>query len=508
MTPRVLLTGATGYIGGRLIEPLEASGVRLRCLARRPEHLQPRVSPETEVVRGDVLEPETLRAALEGVNVAYYLIHSMGSSENFESRDRDAARNFGDAARAMGVQRIVYLGGLGEGPDLSEHLRSRQEVGDVLRESGVPVLEFRASIIIGSGSLSFEIIRALVERLPVMVCPRWVRTPAQPIAVEDVIAYLVAALEDSSPEGRIVEIGGADRVSYGGIMEEYARQRGLRRLMIPVPVLTPHLSSLWLGLVTPVYARIGKKLVDGLRNPTVVRDERPASEFGVRPRGIRTAIARALVNEDEDFARTRWSDSLSSRGEDMGGWGGLRVGSRHVDSRAAVVPHEPARAFVPIRRIGGRVGWYYGDFLWDLRGFLDLLIGGVGLRRGRRDPDVPLPGDALDFWRVEAFEPDRLLRLHAEMKVPGRAWLQFEVEPAEPAADGSPRSVVRQTAIFDAVGLFGLLYWYGIYPVHALVFRGMLRGIVRAMNESDVGAAPPASKERAGRPESFESVRM
>lgn len=504
---RVLLTGATGYIGGRLIDPLEAREIRLRCMARRPEHLAPRVAEETEIVAGDVLEPSSLREPLRDVDVAYYLIHSMGATGDFSQKDREAAENFAAAAEDAGVGRIIYLGGLGHGDDLSEHLRSRQQVGEILRASSVPTVELRASIIIGSGSLSFEMIRALVERLPVMICPRWVRTPTQPIAVEDVIEYLLEALD--APEGgsHLYEIGGTDRVSYWEIMQEYAQQRGLRRLMIPVPVLTPALSSLWLGLVTPLYARIGKKLVDGLRNPTVVRDSTALEEFDVAPRGIRAAIERALIHEDEEFARTRWSDAFSSAGEkgssraETAGWGGRRVGARRVDSRATEVPHPPSRAFAPIRRIGGRVGWYYGDHLWRIRGFLDLLMGGVGLRRGRRDPETPLPGDALDFWRVEAYEPDHLLRLRAEMKVPGRAWLQFEVRGVDddgsedssaphagrasaPDSRATPRSIVRQTAVFDPVGLAGLLYWYGIYPIHVLVFRGMFRGIVEAMEHS------------------------
>jgi len=514
---RVLLTGATGYIGGRLIEPLEEKGIDLRCMARQAERLEGRISPDTMVVEGDVLDPESLVEPLRNVDVAYYLIHSMGSTGDFAEQDARAAQNFVAAAEAAGVRRIIYLGGLGRGDDLSDHLRSRQEVGRILRSSSVPTLELRASIIIGSGSLSFEMIRALVERLPIMICPRWVRTPTQPIAVEDVVEYLLESLDHPGGESDVYEIGGADRVSYREIMEEYARQRGLRRFMVPVPVLTPHLSSLWLGLVTPLYARIGRKLVDGLRNPTVTRDHRAIEDFRVEPRGIREAIARALVNEDEEFAQTRWSDALSAAGDRESGWGGRRVGSRQIDSRAAVVPHRPARAFNPIRRIGGDVGWYYGDFLWKLRGFLDLLAGGVGVRRGRRDPELPLPGDALDFWRVEAFEADHLLRLRAEMKVPGRAWLQFEVEAVDedsarveansavvdadsdaagvesenPGSGGAtstapsslPRSRVRQTAIFDPMGLAGLLYWYALYPLHALVFRGMFRRIIEAMDE-------------------------
>jgi len=473
----ILLTGASGYVGGRLLRALEAKGHRVRCLARRPEFLQPRVAQFTQVVKGDVLDQPSLLAAMEGVDTAYYLVHSMGSRGAFEEEDRRGAGNFAQAAREAGVRRIIYLGGLGSGAALSPHLTSRQEVGRILRESGVPTVEFRASIIIGSGSLSFEMIRALVDRLPLMITPRWLRVLSQPIAVEDVISYLIAALEVEVAESVVVEVGGADRTTYQGIMLEYARQRGLRRLMIPVPVLTPRLSSLWLGLVTPVYSRIGRKLIDSITHDTTVGSDLALRLFDIRPRGIREAIERTLRNEDRDMAETRWSDALSSRGSTPA-WGGVRFGSRLVDSRSARVACGPAEAFRPIRRIGGKSGWYYANWLWRLRGFLDLLVGGAGLRRGRPNPDRLLPGDTVDFWRVEAFERDRLLRLSAEMKLPGRAWLQFEVE------EDKAGSLIRQTSIFDPVGLMGLLYWYGLYPLHALVFAGMLRGIIRAVEQA------------------------
>jgi uncharacterized protein YbjT (DUF2867 family) len=472
----ILLTGATGYIGGRLLPVLAERGERVRSLTRRPEFVEGRLGGQTEVVPGDVRDPDAVAAALAAVDTAYYLVHSMGGSDAFAEEDRRAASTFAEAARAAGVRRIVYLGGLGAGhpgETLSSHLASRQEVGRVLAESGVPVVELRASIVIGSGSLSFEMIRSLCDRLPLMIAPRWLKTLAQPIAVEDVIAYLVAALDLESTESVVVEIGGADRVSYLDIMREYCRQRGLRRLIIPVPVLTPRLSSLWLGLVTPLYARTGRALIDSVRNETVVTDPAALELFPIRPRGIREAVARALVNEDRELAATRWSDALSSSRETRS-WGGVRFGSRIVDSRTVRVPCDPGTAFAPIRRIGGTTGWYFGDPLWHLRGFLDLLAGGVGLRRGRRHPDQLVPGDVLDFWRVERYEPDRLLRLAAEMRLPGRAWLQFEVEP-----DGQG-STIRQTAEFDPVGLAGRLYWYGLYPLHELVFAGMLRGIARA----------------------------
>jgi uncharacterized protein YbjT (DUF2867 family) len=298
----VLLTGATGYVGGRLLGALREVGRRVRCAAREPEFLRPRVAADTEIVRADVLDSESMMVALRDVDVAYYLVHSMGATGSFEEADRAGARTFAAAAQAAGVRRIIYLGGLGEpGAGLSPHLRSRHEVGRLLRDSGVEVIEFRASIIIGSGSLSFEMIRALVERLPVMITPRWVRVAAQPIAVTDVLAYLVAALDLPSTGHRTFEIGGADRVSYAQIMREYARQRGLRRLMIPVPVLTPHLSSLWLGLVTPLYARVGRKLIDSIRHSTVVTDDSALTVFPIRPKGVAEAIRDALQREDQEF---------------------------------------------------------------------------------------------------------------------------------------------------------------------------------------------------------------
>jgi uncharacterized protein YbjT (DUF2867 family) len=470
---RILLTGATGYIGGRLLHSLESVGHSVRCLARRPEFLTERVGPQTEVVRGDCLEPSSLEPAMADIELAYYMVHSMGSSGDFENLDRQAAANFGEAARRAGVRRIIYLGGLGQQEErLSRHLRSRQETGAALRAGGVPVIELRASIVLGSGSLSFELIRALVERLPVMICPRWVHVKAQPIAIEDVIAYLVASLDLPGDDSRVFEIGGADQVSYADIMREYARQRGLRRLMIPVPVITPKLSSLWLGLTTPVFARVGRKLIEGVRNPTVVTNHDARRAFDVRPMNLREAISRAMRNEDRNYALTRWSDAISSAGN-TGSWGGVKFGSRLVDSRTAQTAAAPHDAFTPVRQLGGTRGWYFANWLWRLRGFIDLLVGGVGLRRGRRDPEELKVGDPLDFWRVEAYEPDRRLRLAAEMKLPGRAWLEYEVRPSPGGSE------IRQTAVFDPVGLGGLMYWYGVYPLHSWIFGGLLRAVAR-----------------------------
>ena len=470
---RVLLTGATGYVGGCLLADLERRGIAVRCLARRPGKLAGRTGPLTEVMAGDATDPADLARACAGVDVAYWLVHSMESGVDFERADRLAAERFAAAARDAGVRRIVYLGGLGADDDrLSAHLRSRHEVGAILRAAGLDVVEFRASIIVGAGSFSFDLVRTLVERLPVMICPAWLATPTQPIAIGDVVAYLAAALDLPPGGARIFEIGGPDRVSYGAIMREYARQRGLVRLMIPVPVLTPRLSSLWLKLVTPRYSKVGRKLIDGLKNPTVVTNDSALREFAIRPRNLATAVRDAMQSEDREFAGLRWADVADA--EDLPQrYGGTPQGTRLVDHRHAVVAVAPERAFAAIERIGGRNGWYACNWLWSLRGWMDRAIGGPGMSRGRRDPDRLRVGEPLDCWRVEACEPPRRLRLAAEMKLPGRGWLEFEVVPR----DGDV--TIHQTAVFDPRGLGGLAYWYAIWPLHELIFRRMLAGIVR-----------------------------
>ncbi|MEO5798931.1 MAG: SDR family oxidoreductase [Gemmatimonadales bacterium] len=469
----VLLTGATGYIGGRLVRLLERDGYTVRCMARRPEAVLLTEHSATEVVAGDVLDRTSLDDALRGMEAAYYLVHSMGSSGSFVEADRQAARNFAAAAKGAGVRRIIYVGALGSDDEtLSPHLQSRQEVGEILRESGAQVIELRASIVIGAGSLSFEMIRALVERLPFMVTPKWVGVLAQPIAIDDLLQYLLAALRLPATSNVTYEVGGTDRVSYADIMHEYARQRGMHIRMLPVPILSPRLSSLWLGLVTPLYARVGRKLIESIIHPTVVEDDRALQAFAIRPMGITAAIARALSREDREFAETRWSDAMSASGEPQS-WGGVPFGTRLVDSRTVTVQVPAAAAFAPIQAIGGTRGWYGWGWLWRIRGCLDMLVGGVGMRRGRPHPTRLRVCDTLDFWRVEVIEPDRRLRLAAEMKVPGRAWLEFEVEGQ------GDTTTIRQTASFDPVGLFGRVYWYALFPLHQLVFAGMLRGIAR-----------------------------
>jgi uncharacterized protein YbjT (DUF2867 family) len=444
----ILLTGATGYVGGRLLRRLEAGGRRVRCLVRDGSRLDSR-GPATEVVTGDCLDEASLERALAGVHDAYYLVHSMGEGRDFEDRDRRAAGNFGRAAARAGVKRIMYLGGLTDASgSLSPHLRSRAETGEILRASGVPVIEFRSSIVIGAGSLSFEMIQALVERLPIMICPRWVSTLTQPIAIDDVIAYLEGSLDLPPGVSSIFEIGGPDTVSYGDMMRAYARLRGLRRLLLPVPLLTPHLSGLWLALVTPAQARVGRSLVEGLKNSTTVRSTAARETFPITPSALDASLLAAIAE---------------------GAAGRLRI-----DSRTTLVDAPATQAFAPVRRIGGTSGWYFLNVLWRLRGVLDTWFGGVGMRRGRRDPDLCEVGDLIDGWTVEAFEPDRRLRLSSDWKLPGRAWLEFEVTDV----DGR-RSSLRQTATFDPRGLIGRAYWYALVPIHSVLFRGMLDRIAR-----------------------------
>lgn len=474
----ILLTGATGYVGGRLLGLLEAGDFNLRCLARHPEFLKDKVSSRTQIAKGDVLDKSTLLAALSGIHTAFYLIHSMSTKTNFLELEKQAAINFAQAAEECNVNRIIYLGGLGDETDkLSPHLNSRQEVGRILRNSRVKTIEFRASIVLGSGSLSFEMIRALTEKIPVMVMPRWVNVTAQPIGITDLLRYLYGAIQLDVKSSMVIEIGGADQLSYRELMKEYAHQRGLKRYMIRVPVLTPYLSSLWLGLVTPIYARVGKKLIRSVKHPTVVTTDTAKQLFHFQPVSARDAIASALRNEDREFRESNWYDSVSSTGIQEKAFGGTKVGSRLMDTRSLFVNTTPEKAFRPIYELGGRNGWYAYNFLWTLRGNVDLLLGGVGMRRGRPRRNLR-NGDSIDFWRIEVLEYPERLRLKAEMKLPGKAWLEFEVSPEK---DGAR---IHQTAVFYPKGLFGLLYWYGIFPLHALVFRGMIKEIGRrALNQ-------------------------
>lgn len=471
----ILVTGATGYVGGRLVPRLLATGGRVRCLVRDAQRLQGRSwFDAVEVATGDVLRPETLGPALAGVDVAYYLVHSMARGAGFHERDVTAARAFGRAAAEAGVRRIIYLGGLGDpASDLSEHLRSRQETGAALREGGVPVTEFRAAVVVGAGSISFEMIRYLTERLPAMICPRWVYTRVQPIAVDDLISYLVNALDVAESSGRVVEIGGADVLTYGDMMLGYARVRGLRRWLIPVPVLTPLLSSYWVHLVTPIPSAIARPLIEGLRSETVVRDDLARRLFpAIEPMGYEDAVRAALASLETGTVETAWSDALATTAPTAAPKVLTTQEGMVIERRQQVVAAPPAEVFAVVRSIGGRRGYGPYEWAWAIRGAVDRLVGGVGLRRGRRDADDLRVGDALDFWRVEAIEPDRLVRLRAEMKVPGAAWLQFETQP-----HGEGQTLLVQTAFFAPKGLAGLLYWYGLYPVHSRVFSGMIAAL-------------------------------
>ena len=471
----ILVTGATGYVGGRLVPHLVAGGRRVRCLVRDPGRLQGREwADAVEVATGDVLRPETLGAAFDGVAVAYYLVHSMARGAGFHERDVAAAKVFGRAAADAGVARIVYLGGLGDpDSDLSDHLRSRQETGAALREAGVPVTEFRAAVVVGAGSISFEMIRYLTERLPAMICPQWVYTRVQPIAVDDLLRYLAGALDAPESVGRVVEIGGSDVQTYGGMMTGYARVRGLRRWLIPVPVLTPVLSSYWVHLVTPIPSTIARPLIEGLRSETVVRDDTARELFpDIHPVDYASAVRAALATLESGAVETAWSDALVTTAHDAPPKVLTTQAGMMLERRQEVVPASPGTVFDVVTGIGGARGYMVYDWAWEVRGALDRLVGGVGLRRGRRDPDELRVGDALDFWRVEAIKPGRLLRLRAEMKVPGAAWLQFETEPR----DGG-RTLLVQTAFFAPKGLAGLLYWYGLYPVHGRIFSGMIHAL-------------------------------
>lgn len=481
-TDLVLVTGASGYVGGRLVPELLDAGYRVRCLARRPENLSGFPwAHDVDVVAGDVLDADSLRPALDGVGSAYYLVHSMAAGPGFASRDREAATCFRDAAAEAGVGHLVYLGGLGDDADprLSAHLRSRHEVGRVLADGPVPVTELRAAVVIGSGSASFEMLRHLVEVLPAMVTPRWVRTRCQPVAITDVLHWLVAALDPPAEGHRVLEVGGPEVMTYEDMMRLYAEVAGLpRRLVLPVPVLSPRLSSLWVGLVTPLPASIARPLVEGLENEVVVRDRPVSAALPHEPIPVRQAVAEALRRVEHLDVATWWGSAQSGAGTPADpaptdpDWSGgtLLRDRRKVETTAA-----PAAVFAAVTGVGGQRGWYAADWLWEVRGLLDRAVGGIGLRRGRRHPDELRVGDALDFWRVDAFEPDRLLRLRAEMRLPGQAWLEWRVRPL----DGGG-AALDQCALYHPRGLWGRAYWYALLPFHALIFGRLARALARA----------------------------
>ncbi|MFD5782192.1 SDR family oxidoreductase [Streptomyces sp. NPDC126933] len=498
---RCLVTGATGYIGGRLVPELLDAGHSVRCLARTPDKLRdhPWVG-RAEVVRGDATDAGAVGAAMEGVDVAYYLVHALGTGRDFAATDRLAARIFAERAKAAGVRRIVYLGGLTPAGvpewELSPHLRSRAEVGRVLLDSGVPTAVLRAAVIIGSGSASFEMLRYLTERLPVMVTPSWVRTAIQPIAVRDVLRYLVGCARLPSEVSRTFDIGGPEVLTYRDMMQRYAAVAGLpRRLIFPVPVLTPGLSSHWIGLVTPVPRSIARPLAESLRHEVVCHERDIARYVPDPPEGpvsFDRAVELALRRIQDARVTTRWS-SASVPGAPSDplptdpDWAG---GSLYSDCRELTVDASRESLWRVIEGIGGVNGWYSFPLAWAVRGWLDRLVGGVGLRRGRRDAQRLRVGDSLDFWRVEAIEPGRLLRLRAEMRLPGLAWLELRVDQ-----DDKDRTVLRQRALFHPQGLLGHAYWWSVWPFHAAVFGGMARNIGRAAGLT--AASTPSGRERA-----------
>jgi len=475
----ILVMGASGYIGGRLVPRLLDAHYAVRCLARRPEKLEGSPwSARAEVVGGDALDPASLDAAMAGIDVVYYLVHAIGTGKSFVDDDRAAALTTAAAAQRAGVRRIVYLGGLvPPGEVLSPHLASRSEVGQVFLDGDVPAVVLQAGVVIGSGSASFEMLRYLTERLPVMVTPTWVRSLVQPIAVRDVLAYLVGACSFPEETNRRFDIAGPDTMSYSEMMQRYARVAGLRpRVILSVPVLSPWLSSQWVNIVTPVPKALAQPLIESLRNNAVASEHDIADLVPLDTCPFDLAVRLALERVRNAEVATRWSgaewpgapsDPMPSDPE----WSG---GTAYRDERTAVVDADPAAIWRVVEQIGGDNGWYSFPLAWFVRGLIDRLAGGVGLRRGRRDPEHLVVGDALDFWRVEAVEPGRLLRLRAEMRLPGEAWLEFSI-----TTDGG-RTVLGQRALFLPHGLAGHLYWTAISPFHGIVFGSMITNLARS----------------------------
>lgn len=481
---RCLVTGVTGYIGGRLVPALLKKGYDVRVLSRDAGRLQGRPwINDVDVVEADVLAPQTLPAALENIDVAYYLIHSMSgtSSSDFHQRDLQAAKNFSQAAEKQNVERIIYLGGLGNPDDnLSKHLQSRQQTGEVLRQSDVAVTEFRAAIVVGSGSKSFEMIRYLTERVPIMICPSWVYSKVQPIAIRNVLQYLVSAIKKPETKNEIIEIGGNSVITYADMMRIYAEVNGLKRILIPVPVLSPTLSSHWVHWMTPIPASLARPLIEGLKNDVIVQSDKAQKLFPeINPLSYKKAVELAMTRIDTDDVETTWNDALiSSKGDEEPVILETKQGL-NIERRIRNVSASPQHVFDTFTSLGGEKGWPVFQWAWKLRGIFDRMVGGVGFRRGRRHPTNLRVGDALDFWRVEAIKPGELLRLRAEMKVPGKAWLEFQ---AIKNNDNTTKFV--QTAYFAPKGLLGLIYWYSLYPFHSLIFSGMINKLAQQVESN------------------------
>ena len=477
----ILVTGATGYVGGRLIPRLLEAGYAVRVLARDLSRLQGRPwLGQVEVVQGDALLPETLTAALAGVSSAYYLIHGLQGGQVNAQRDLTAARNFASAADAANLDRILYLGELVDPTArLSPYLRSRHETGYSLRQGRVPVTEFRAGMIVGSGSVLFEMIRYLSEREPLLVCPRWFFSQAQPIAIRNVLDYLVAALEQPESVGKLLEIGGPTRLTYAEMLLGYAHERGLKRFLLPTPFYLPHLSAYWVHMVTPVTYQTVLPLIEGLHADSLVNDNLARRLFPkIELLDFQTAVRYALKKIETGAIETSWSDALVTSKGDIKPYSFNIIEGMYIERRQRLVTLPAETVFRAYTGIGGHRGWLYMDWSWAIRGWLDKLVGGVGLRRGRRHPDEIWVGEALDFWRVQELIPNRRMRLLAEMKVPGKAWLEFESEAQE-----NGDTLLTVTAYFDAHGLFGFLYWYAMWPFHRFIFDGLTRAIARRAQE-------------------------
>ncbi|OGR44509.1 MAG: hypothetical protein A2X35_00135 [Elusimicrobia bacterium GWA2_61_42] len=472
----ILVTGPTGYIGGRLIPRLLAKGLRVRALARHPEDLAGRPwSGSVDIFKGDVFCGQGLKESLQGADAAYYLIHSMADTADFEAFEETSARNFAAAAKEAGVKKIIYLGGLGgDAASLSHHLHSRHRMGEIMRAAGLNVTEFRAAIIVGSGSISFEMIRYLVERLPLIPCARCLRgTRCQPVAIRDVLAYLAEALENPLSDGKIVEIGGASVHTYRELMDIYAETRGLKRFFFSCAFWSPAFCARLIDLITPVPGVLAKPLLESLRNDVVCSSDEALRLFpGIKPLDYRTAVQYALMRITENNVETSWTTAYEPH---------YAKPCSFIDTEGLILQDHyiavdaPAdKVFRVFSGIGGQRGWLYGQWLWSLKALQDRLIGGVGIRRGRRHPDIIHQGEALDFWRVERVIEDRMLLLRAEMKLPGKGWLQFEAKPRSETS-----SILRMTAYFEPRGFLGSLYWYSLYPVHTYIFRGLTREIRR-----------------------------
>lgn len=468
----ILVTGATGYVGGRLVPKLLEKGYRVRCLVRDVARLQGRSwLNQVEIVEGDALLTENLTEAMKGVSAAYYLIHGKQGGKTNAERDLQVARNFAQAAEDAGVENIIYLGELVDpAADLSPYLRSRHETGYLLRYGRVPVTELRAGMIVGSGSALFEMIRYLTEREPVLVCPAWFYSQAQPIAIRDVLSYLLAALETPESVGRVIEIGGPTRLTYADMLLGYAQERALNRKLIGTPFFAPRLSAYWVHMLTPIHWRVVLPLIEGLRANLVVRDDAAKKLFPkIQPIDFQTAVHYALGRVQRDNVETSWTDALVIAMGDFKPYEFKVEEGMFIERRQVLVDIAPEAVFRAYNGIGGERGWLYMDWSWALRGWMDKAIGGVGLRRGRRHPDEVHVGEALDFWRVEAVEKNRRMLLRAEMIVPGKAWLQFDSQPQE------NKTLFTVTAYFDPHGLSGFLYWYAMWPFHKFIFNGLAR---------------------------------